>query len=166
MADFVIDQYTANCPPLLCSFVDASSSSVINWEWSFSDSSLYQTQNPSKLFNESGSYDIQLVVNDSIGCSDTLKIDDAIQINGPSGNFSISDLEVCAQSLSSFRQIHKIQIISYGILEMEIFHLIQQKHIFIIKWGILPSAYNYKCIWMPRDSFSRFCNCRKQHRIY
>ena len=96
VADFVIDQYTANCPPLLCSFVDASSSSVINWEWSFSDSSLYYTQNPSKLFNESGSYDIQLVVNDSIGCSDTLKIDDAIQINGPSGNFSISDLEVCA----------------------------------------------------------------------
>ena len=96
VADFVIDQYTANCPPLLCGFIDASSSSVINWEWSFSDSSIYQIQNPSKLFTESGSFDVQLVVNDSLGCSDTLKIDDAIQINGPSGNFSISDLEVCA----------------------------------------------------------------------
>ena len=95
VADFVIDQYTANCPPLLCGFVDASSSSVVNWEWSFSDSSLYQTQNPSKLFTESGTFDVQLVVIDSLGCSDTLKIDDAIQINGPSGNFSISDLEVC-----------------------------------------------------------------------
>ena len=95
VADFVIDQQTANCPPLLCGFIDASSSSVINWEWSFSDSSLYHIQNPSKLYNESGSFDVQLVVNDSLGCSDTLKIDDAIQINGPSGNFSISDLEVC-----------------------------------------------------------------------
>ena len=27
-ANFFIDQYTANCPPLLCGFIDASSSSV------------------------------------------------------------------------------------------------------------------------------------------
>ena len=97
VADFVVDQHTSNCPPLLCGFIDGSSSSVVSWEWSFSDSSLYQLQNPSKLFLESGSFDVQLIVIDSLGCSDTLKIDDAIQINGPSGNFSISDLEVCAE---------------------------------------------------------------------
>ena len=102
VADFVIDQYTSNCPPLLCGFIDASSSSVTNWKWSFSDSSLYQIQNPSKLFTESGSFNVQLVVSDSLGCLDTLKIDDAIQINGPSGNFSISDLEVCSSEPIDF----------------------------------------------------------------
>ena len=76
--------------------------SLIKTQFFFSRKTSYLCGNPSKLFNESGSYDIQLVVNDSIGCSDTLKIDDAIQINGPSGNFSISDLEVCTSEPIEF----------------------------------------------------------------
>lgn len=95
-ANFSIDQVSTNCPPLLCGFEDLSSSSVTDWKWIFSDSSVYDLQNPSKLFSSSGSYDVQLIVTDSLGCLDTLNINDAIQIDGPSGNFVLSDDEVCS----------------------------------------------------------------------
>ena len=103
IADFSADNLSSNCPPLICSFTDLSSPSVSQWQWSFSDSTSSVVQNPSKVFHSSGSYDATLIVTDSIGCSDTLFIDDIIQLNGPMGAYSLSDTVVCKGEIITFK---------------------------------------------------------------
>ncbi len=102
VADFTVDNLTSNCPPLICSFTDLSSPSVLAWQWAFSDSSNYSVQNPSKVFTVSGSYDATLIVIDSLGCSDTLVASDIIQLNGPEGIYDVTNNVVCKDETITF----------------------------------------------------------------
>ena len=70
--------YTASttlaCAPTTIQFTDASvpnAGTIVQWKWTFSDGTTYNTQNVSKQFTSPGFYDISLTVTSSTGCQAT-----------------------------------------------------------------------------------------------
>ncbi|MEM7373086.1 MAG: PKD domain-containing protein [Bacteroidota bacterium] len=100
-ASFVADTTTATCPPLAVGFTDQSSPDVVSWLWDFGDGSTSTLANPSKIYAVAGVYDVQLVVTNYVGCQDTLRMDNLIDISGPTGSFSFSPTVGC-QPLTVF----------------------------------------------------------------
>lgn len=52
-------------------FIDQSFDAV-SWNWDFDDLSTSTTQNPTHLYQDTGFYDVQLIVSNSFGCYDTI----------------------------------------------------------------------------------------------
>ena len=94
-ANFVTGNLSSNCPPLISNFNDLSSIDVVNWEWLFGDGGSSSLINPSHLFSVSGIFDVSLIVENSIGCRDTILKNGLISVLGPAGTFSISDSLIC-----------------------------------------------------------------------
>jgi gliding motility-associated-like protein len=94
-ANFVTGNLSSNCPPLISNFNDLSSTDVVSWEWLFGDGGSSTLSNPSHLFSASGIFDVALIVENSIGCRDTVLKNGLISISGPTGTFSISDSLIC-----------------------------------------------------------------------
>lgn len=94
--------FTANTPCLgnITDFIDQTGGSPDQWEWNFGDGSPIETiQNPSHLYATEGFYDIQLITENTFGCSDTLL--QQIEIYGlPTADFSYSP--VCEGSVTQF----------------------------------------------------------------
>lgn len=84
------------CPPLTVSFTDLSSTDVVGWFWDFGDGTSSTLANPSKVYTIPGKFDVKLGVTSNTGCSDTLIINDLIDISGPSGNFTFSPQDGCS----------------------------------------------------------------------
>ena len=66
---------TTGCIPLTVGFNDLSSvanGTITNWEWDFGDQSQATLDNPTHIFNDEGSFDIQLTVTSNIGCQDSV----------------------------------------------------------------------------------------------
>jgi PKD repeat protein len=58
---------------LLIHFIDSSSTNITSWNWNFGDGGSSNLQNPSHTYASAGSYNVELIVSDSIGsCSDTI----------------------------------------------------------------------------------------------
>ncbi|MDP5172833.1 MAG: PKD domain-containing protein, partial [Bacteroidia bacterium] len=94
-AQFIADQTTATCPPLTVNFTNQSSANVVSWFWEFGDGGTSTLRNPSKIFATAGSFDITLIVTTAKGCKDTLRLDNYITVDGPSGAFTFSPLTGC-----------------------------------------------------------------------
>ena len=95
VADFTSHTITSNCPPLITTFTDQSVGNIANYIWSFGDG-IYSSQiSPSHLYSFSGSFDVQLIVEDDFACKDTLKHINLISIFGPTGNFIFSTNTLC-----------------------------------------------------------------------
>lgn len=86
-ADFSAFPTFAFCPPLLVSFTDLSSADAISWFWDFGDGSTSNLQNPSKIYTQSGSFSVSLVVTNGNGCTDTILMPELVQLAGPTGDF-------------------------------------------------------------------------------
>lgn len=86
----------ANCAPASIQFNDMSTNAV-SWNWTFSNGQTSLQENPQITFNQSGSYDAELVVVDQNGCTDTSAISNAVVIsnNTPSG-FQHATFSGCA----------------------------------------------------------------------
>jgi len=70
VADFTFDgTLNANDP---VQFTDASSVDVVNWGWDFNDGSTSVDENPSHTFTTDDNYDVELIVTNQYGCSDTI----------------------------------------------------------------------------------------------
>ena len=78
----------AFCPPLLVTINDLSLGNVVEWYWDFGDGSNSTLQYPSHIYNQSGTFDVSLVVTNTNGCSDTLLNPELVQLAGPSGDFN------------------------------------------------------------------------------
>ena len=94
-ANFTADNTSATCPPLTVNFTNQSSSDANSWLWDFGDGSTSTRRNPSKIYTVAGNYDVSLIVTNNFGCSDTLLIDDFIQLSGPTGGFTFSPISGC-----------------------------------------------------------------------
>jgi len=84
----------ANCAPSIVEFVDASVDAVA-WLWSFGDNTSSTVQNPVKLYDNPGTYDISLIVTAASGCTDTLLNVDYVTVLGPATSFTASVNETC-----------------------------------------------------------------------
>ena len=99
--EFYSNTLTANCPPLLVPFYDSSSVDVISWYWTFGDTASggnnhSALQDPQHIYNQSGTFDVQLVVTNSDGCIDSVVKTNYITINGPTGSFAFTPPYGCA----------------------------------------------------------------------
>ncbi|MEO1052375.1 MAG: PKD domain-containing protein [Bacteroidota bacterium] len=104
-AAFSGDPLIATCPPLRVQFTDESvrgRSNIVEWDWNFGDGTRSTLQHPSKIYNENGVFDVRLTVTDSLGCSHTIRQDDLVNLNGITGNFSISEDVICINEMVSF----------------------------------------------------------------
>ncbi len=66
---------TTGCIPLTVGFNDLSTvvdGTITNWEWDFGDQSQATLDNPTHIFNDEGSYEVQLTVTSNIGCKDSI----------------------------------------------------------------------------------------------
>ena len=96
IASFHTSITSSECPPLITTFTNQSTSNIINYLWDFGDGTTSSQISPSHLYSHSGDYDVQLIVEDNYGCKDTLLSIGLISINGPSGTFSISTNKICS----------------------------------------------------------------------
>ncbi|MBX7183361.1 MAG: PKD domain-containing protein, partial [Bacteroidia bacterium] len=102
-ANFSAAPTVANCPPLLASFTDQSSSDVISWQWDFGDGTNSVIENPGHLYVVSGNFQVGLVVTNANGCKDSLLVDSLISVRGPYGSFTFGpDTLGCPPYLITF----------------------------------------------------------------
>ena len=93
--------FSSSCAPMLVNFVDQSNH-AISWRWRFGDGMTSTARNPLKIYNNSGGFDVSLLVANNEGCKDTLTLNNDIFVPGPITNFSVSDSAVCGISPVQF----------------------------------------------------------------
>ena len=95
---------TFNCSPLDVQFTDNSfNGNAVSWIWDFGDGSTPDsTQNPTHTYTQNGLFDVQLIVGDDLGCSDTLLRQEYIFLRGPTANLALSRDFGCIPSEISF----------------------------------------------------------------
>lgn len=82
LADFTADTLSSCAAPLEVNFADLSTNAV-NWQWNFGDGSTSTDENPTHTYTAEGNYNVQLIVTNAAGCTDTLVQQDFIVIDGP-----------------------------------------------------------------------------------
>ena len=94
-ANFV---FTPNptCEGYLVQFTDIStpgSGTIISWQWDFGDGSTSNLQNSTHIYSASGIYTVELIINTSLGCSDTNF--SVVQVNPLPGAYAGQDTTSC-----------------------------------------------------------------------
>ncbi|MBU0488881.1 MAG: PKD domain-containing protein, partial [Bacteroidetes bacterium] len=108
VADFYAVETVSECPPFFCQFnSNGSSTDVVAWAWNLGDPSSGAgnnsvVANPQHMYIDPGLYDIELIVTNTIGCSDTLTRVAYIAVNGPSSTFLFSPANGCAPLTVTF----------------------------------------------------------------
>jgi gliding motility-associated-like protein len=90
---------TLACAPTTIQFTDnsvANAGTIVQWKWTFSDGTTYNTQNVSKQFTTPGFYDVSLTVKSSTGCQTSAGANRYIRIvAGLNVNFVNTDPVTC-----------------------------------------------------------------------
>lgn len=95
VALFIGDTLIKNCPPLNVNF-ENKSTNYINSTWNFGDgSSMSMEDSPTHSYSVTGQYDVELIVELTDQCKDTLIIEDYITLNGPVGTFNFHGDTIC-----------------------------------------------------------------------
>lgn len=97
-ADF--NMVDSTCANTTVNFTDqtASAATVNSWQWDFGDASTSVNQNETHTYNSAGDYTVQLIVETSVGCSDTIQKN--IFIQGEVVSNAGLDTAVCVASPS------------------------------------------------------------------
>ncbi len=91
-----------SCAPLLVSF-ENTSEGASQFRWDFGDNSSSGNANPFHIYTATGKFDVTLIAQNDIGCTDTLTFDDLVTANGPDTQFSASDSVLCHPSEIYFK---------------------------------------------------------------
>lgn len=78
----------SGCRPLTVDFTDLSSNFANMWLWNFGDGATDTTQNPTHIYNDTGAFDVTLIVSNN-GCRDTLSFVDYVTVFPPKAIFSV-----------------------------------------------------------------------------
>ncbi len=105
IADFISTPHVSPCPELPVDFTDTSRATsdfsncqLVRWEWTFFDrgDTLHSyIPNPTHVYSYSGTYDVRLVVSDTLHCTDTLYRPEYVRIGGTDGKFDVSVTQGC-----------------------------------------------------------------------
>uniref|UniRef100_UPI0005C751B6 PKD domain-containing protein n=2 Tax=Flexithrix dorotheae TaxID=70993 RepID=UPI0005C751B6 len=91
IADFSAS--SAICSGVATSFTNSSSGSgTLSYSWTFGDGGQSNLENPSHTYSSAGSYKVRLTVTSSTGCSSVQKEVSITVGNGPSSNFTFTDV--------------------------------------------------------------------------
>lgn len=86
---------TFKCQPDLTVNFQDQSSNAVGWQWSFGDGTTSTQQNPSHTYSSYGNFDVQLIVTNISGCTDTLKKTAFVKIKRPVISFPSLPVEGC-----------------------------------------------------------------------
>ncbi|MFT5919262.1 MAG: PKD repeat protein [Granulosicoccus sp.] len=101
-ADFLPDVF-GFCQPLEVNFEDLSSSesNIVDWEWDFGDGGSSTDQNPSYTYQDTGIFDVTLIIENVLGCTDTLTRPSYVFVSVP----PLADFDVSANLFCSGTEI-------------------------------------------------------------
>lgn len=95
---FTADKKLA-CVPATIQFTDASvpnAGNIVSWEWDFGDGTTSTQQNPQKIYNSIGFYNVRLKVTSSTGCASTASYSNFIRVvSGVTADFSFQEPVTC-----------------------------------------------------------------------
>lgn len=97
VAEFTISD-SSGCPPHFVIFQDSSvfDTNAVNYFWDFGDGSTAMGDSVSHIYPLPGSYTVELIVEDTVGCRDTLVKPNIITVwQPPVSNFGITDTIGC-----------------------------------------------------------------------
>ncbi len=92
---------TSACNPSVVSFGD-SSLNATSWLWYFGDGDSSILQNPTHIYTADGTYNIQLIIQGSSGCSDTLLMDSLLVVSSSSASFTAINATGCVPLVTDF----------------------------------------------------------------
>lgn len=75
-----------------------SSGSITNWDWSFGDSNVSTSQNPTYTYGNGGNYNVTLIITTALGCKDTASR--TINIQGLPTAIAGNDTSSCSNNAS------------------------------------------------------------------
>ncbi|MES2703809.1 MAG: PKD domain-containing protein [Bacteroidota bacterium] len=96
------------CAPLLTEFIDSTTdipgAALINFAWSFGDGAFDTVNVPTvaHTYTAAGTYPVELTVTDNIGCKDTLRVADYIEVHRPFAFFYADNTHPCPGNTVSF----------------------------------------------------------------
>lgn len=85
VASFESFQTSAECPPLIATFLNRSSADVVKWNWNFGDGKQSTLASPLNIYVLPGIFDVTLQVTDNAGCTSSITQADIVSIGGPNG---------------------------------------------------------------------------------
>jgi gliding motility-associated-like protein len=104
---FIVSDLTG-CAPLPVGFTDRSESYVVpivSWEWNFGDGSPHSfDQNPTHTYLEDGLFDVTLVIENEIGCRDSIVRSKLINPTYPAVNFQSDTFACPGQTIQFFEE--------------------------------------------------------------
>lgn len=99
---------TGGCGPLTVAFSDTSYSPypIVSWAWDFGDGTGSALQHPTHTYVDTGYYDVQLIVSNSQGCTDTMFKSAYISVGTlPTVDFVADTMVACALSEINFTNL-------------------------------------------------------------
>jgi len=114
-ADFFASDFVG-CMPMDVNFNNTSISDTLTniWKWDFGDNQFSNDENISHTYNNFGKFTVKLVVENVIGCKDSIIKTDYIQALKPIPNISANDKTVCVSDTIFFSNFSNDSIISYS----------------------------------------------------
>ncbi len=101
-ASFTNTNPTRCLPPVLINFTNTTTSTApLTYLWSFGDGNTSNQENPSYVYNNTGSFTIQLIATNSFGCKDTVTRVNGINIGAINTNFN-NTMPACENRELSF----------------------------------------------------------------
>jgi len=101
-AAFTSDTTNSCAAPLTVNFQDLSTGGAVAWDWDFGDGNTSNQQNPTHTYTAPGSYDVTLTVTSGSGCTNTLTINNYINIVEPVADFIGNPRDGCVPLLVNF----------------------------------------------------------------
>jgi gliding motility-associated-like protein len=100
-AGFTGSPLSACKPPLNVTFTDQSVNGA-SYQWDFGDGGTSTQQNPTHTYTQYGNYTVQLIVTNSLGCSDTIVRNNYIHIQAPQATINGLPVKDCAPLTHTF----------------------------------------------------------------
>ncbi|NPD48332.1 PKD domain-containing protein, partial [Lentimicrobium sp. S6] len=100
VVEFTFDTACLGLPTQYTDLSSPNAYDLVSWDWTFGDSESAAVQNPSHIFENSGTFTSQLVVVDAWGCRDSIQHTVNVYDN-PVAHFSYSDTS-CSSGLVYF----------------------------------------------------------------
>ncbi|MGM0581281.1 MAG: PKD domain-containing protein [Bacteroidota bacterium] len=104
-ADFELKESIQNsCVPVQVEFNDLSEG-AISYHWDFGDGKTSRVASPVHLYKDVGNFDVTLVITNKLGCQDTLRQEQLVNVSGPETEFEIEEKVVCLPNTANFTDI-------------------------------------------------------------